>query len=84
MLQAVELLEGARLLVADKIGSSSLLAERPGKPMAKHKSRALSSTLSQRCPLIACLLFTCHKDAPVSTSTPLLMRSNLDHEPQLR
>ena len=47
-LQAVESLEGVRLLVQDKLGSSSLLAERPGKRMAKHKSRAVPSSLAQR------------------------------------
>lgn len=47
-LQAVESLEGVRLLVQDKLGSSSLLAERPGKRMAKHKSRAVSSSFAQR------------------------------------
>ena len=35
-------------MVQDKLGSSSLLAERPGKRMAKHKSRAVSSSLAQR------------------------------------
>lgn len=52
-LQAVESLEGVRLLVQDKLGSSSLLAERPGKRMAKHKSKAVSSSLAQR----YCLVF---------------------------
>ncbi|KAL0048239.1 hypothetical protein WJX82_010821 [Trebouxia sp. C0006] len=46
--KAVEALESVRLLVADKVGHTSLLAERPGKRMAKHKSRALSTSLSQR------------------------------------
>lgn len=46
--QAVESLEGVRLLVQDKLGSNSLLAERPGKRMAKHKSRSVSSSLAQR------------------------------------
>ena len=44
----MEALEGVRLVVADKVGLTSLLAERPGKRMAKHKSRALSTSLSQR------------------------------------
>lgn len=54
-MKAVEALEGVRLVVADKVGHPSLLAERPGKRMAKHKSRALSTSLSQRshsCPLL--------------------------------
>ena len=46
--QAVEGLEAVRLAVQDKLGLTPLLAERPGKRMAKHKSRALSVTLSQR------------------------------------
>lgn len=52
-LQAVDSLEGVRLLVQDKLANSSLLAERPGKRMAKHKSRALSTSLAQR----YCLVF---------------------------
>lgn len=52
--KAVEALEGVRLLVADKVGHTSLLAERPGKRMAKHKSRALSTSLSQRLHLGLC------------------------------
>lgn len=44
----MESLEAVRMLALDKVGSSGLLAERPGKRMAKHKSRALSSSLSQR------------------------------------
>lgn len=54
-MKAVEALEGVRLVVADKVGHPSLLAERPSKRMAKHKSRALSTSLSQRshsCPLL--------------------------------
>ena len=46
--KAVEGLEAVRLAVQDKLGLIPLLAERPGKRMAKHKSRALSVTLSQR------------------------------------
>ena len=46
----MESLEGVRQLVADNIGSISLLEERPGKRMAKHKSRALSPSLSRRYP----------------------------------
>ncbi len=55
-MKAVEALEGVRLLVADKVGHTSLLAERPGKRMAKHKSRALSTSLSQRLHLARCCI----------------------------
>lgn len=48
IVQAVEALEGVRLLVGDKVGRTSLLAERPGKRMAKHKSKAISASLSSR------------------------------------
>ncbi len=53
-MKAVEALEGVRMLMADNVGHTSLLAERPGKRMAKHKSRALSTSLSQRLHLALC------------------------------
>lgn len=48
VVQAVEALEAVRVLVMDKVGQQSLLAQRPGKRMAKHKSKAISATLMQR------------------------------------
>ena len=53
-MKAVEALEGVRLVVADKVGHTSLLAQHPGKRMAKHKSQALSTSLSQRLHLALC------------------------------
>lgn len=47
-MQALEALEAVRVLVMDKIGQPSLLAQRPGKRMAKHKSKAVSAALLQR------------------------------------
>lgn len=74
IVQAVEALEGVRLLVGDKVGRTSLLAERPGKRMAKHKSKAISASLSSRytsshAPLEhTCMYPTIAQESPCLTS----------------